>query len=493
MSSQTQSSASLGWGESTATSETEVPHLVIAWSREHAGRVGEAAPVEGACMLGRGDRRPDDPAPRLEFFQQRPLERLRQPPLEEPRLSRVQLTISPMQDGRLAVNHVGRCPLFVNGVETSSGVVGPGDILTLQNALILLLVMRRPSLCALRAPLLVPPFPFGRTDSHGIVGESEAAWSLRDTLAFAAQSSGHTLIRGESGVGKELAAHAIHQLSSRSAHAFVARNAATFPEGLVDSELFGTAKGYPNAGMPERAGLIAEADGGTLFLDEIGELPGPLQAHLLRVLDRDGEYQRLGESRVLRSNLRVVAATNRPVEALKHDFAARFALRVEVPGLAMRREDVPLLLHHLVREATRTSPSIGERFFDQSAGVLTEPRIDPQLIEALLCHRFTHHLRELEMFMWVALSSSADAFIALTPEVSAAMKASVEIQRNALAPEGTTDPVAEARRLRRAEIEAALARADGSITKAARLLGLKNRFALYRLLERHGIARPGEA
>jgi DNA-binding NtrC family response regulator len=489
-SSKTRSSANLGWGGSAAESELEVPHLVIAWSREQAGRIGEAAPVEGPRVLGRGDRLPDDPAPRLEFFQQRPLERMRQAPLEGPRLSRAQLLLTPAPDGRLAVKCIGRCPLFINGVETSSGVVGPGDIVTLQNALILLVVSRRPSLCAVRAPACLQAFPFGSVDSHGIVGESEAAWSLRDELAFVARASGHALIRGESGVGKELAAHVIHQLSRRRTHAFIARNAATFPEGLVDAELFGTAKGYPNAGMPERVGLIAEADGGTLFLDEVGELPGPLQAHFLRVLDREGEYQRLGESRVRRSNLRVVAATNRPIDALKHDFAARFTLRVEVPGLAMRREDIPLLLHHLLGEAARASPAIGGRFFEARAGVFAEPRIAPELIEALLRHRFTHHLRELERLMWVALASSSESFIALTAQVSAALLDCVESQRSAPEPVREHDPIAEAHEIGRAEIEAALAQARGNVTTAARLLGLKNRFVLYRLLKRHGIARP---
>src|SRR5262249_66785 len=159
------------------------------------------------------------------------------------------------------------------------------------------------------------------------------AWALRDTVAFAARAEGHVLVRGESGSGKELCATAIHRLSTRGERALVARNAATFPAGLVDAELFGNAKNHPNPGTAEREGegLVGEGDGGTLFLDEIGELPAALQAHLLRVLDRNGEYQRLGESRVRRADLRVVAATNRGVAELKHDFAARFTLAVEIP------------------------------------------------------------------------------------------------------------------------------------------------------------------
>src|SRR5262249_38405316 len=200
----------------------------------------------------------------------------------------------------------------------------------------------------MRASSEAASFAFGAADTHGIVGESPAAWALRDTVAFAARSVGHVLIHGESGVGKELVARAIHALSARRARPLGARNAATFPEALVDAELFGNAKNYPNPGMIEREGVVGEADGSTLFLDEIGELPAALQAHLLRVLDRGGEYQRLGEPRVRRADLRVVAATNRSIDELKHDLAARLTLRVEVPSLADRREDIPLLARHLL-------------------------------------------------------------------------------------------------------------------------------------------------
>jgi DNA-binding NtrC family response regulator len=391
---------------------------------------------------------------------------------------------------------VGRCGLLINGTEASSGVVGPGTTLTLHNAMVLLVVRRSPSLCILRSPLAAPSFPFGRADPLGFVGESAAAWALRDALAFAAQSEGHVLLQGESGTGKELAAWAAHGLSPRAGRAFVARNAATFPEGLVDAELFGTAKGYPNAGTPERPGLIAEADGGTLFLDEIGELPPPLQAHLLRVLDRGGEYQRLGESRPRRSQLRVVAATNRPIEALKHDFAARFALRVELPGLGVRREDVPLLLSHLLGRMAQANPSVATRFFERRGELLAEPRVDPRLVDALLRHRYTHHLRELERLIWLALSTSTGAFVALTPQLYTELKLDASEDETEGPGPSPAEPAAEqgtgseASQLGRVEIEAALAAAHGSVTAAARQLGLKNRFVLYRLIKRHGIAMP---
>src|SRR5262245_8684270 len=211
--------------------------------------------------------------------------------------------------------------------------------------------------------------------------------------------------------------------------------------------------------MPERDGLIAEASGGTLFLDEIGELPPHLQAHLLRVLDRGGEYQRLGDGRPRRSDLRVIAATNRPIEALKHDFAARFSLRVELPGLAARREDIPLLFSHLLRAACQSNSAVAERFFEKRAGPPAEPRIAPQLVDALLRHGYTHHLRELERLMWVGLSTSTDSFITLTPQLQAELRFDSAGEATPLAkPQAAS---AEPPEITRAEIEAALAQARG--------------------------------
>lgn len=140
------------------------------------------------------------------------------------------------------------------------------------------------------------------------------------------------LITGESGTEKELAAGAIHARSRRGKNVLVAHNAATFPAGLIDAELFGNPKHYPNTGMPERPGLVGEADGGVLFLDEIGELPLEMRARLLRLLDAGGEYRRLGEAKGRRSDFRLVATTNRDASMLKHDLLSRLKVRVALPG-----------------------------------------------------------------------------------------------------------------------------------------------------------------
>jgi DNA-binding NtrC family response regulator len=266
----------------------------------------------------------------------------------------------------------------------------------------------------------------------------------------------------------------------------VARNAATLPPGLVDAELFGNLKNYPNPGMPERPGIVAQADGGTLFLDEIGELPWEAQAHLLRVLDAGGEYHRLGDAAPRRSDVRLVAATNRAPEELKHDLLARLTLRLTLPGLDARREDIPLLARHLLEKAAAESPEIAGRFFEPSG----EPRVEPALVELLLRHAYAANVRELESLLWAALQGSPGDRVILTDELreEAATHAGAE-------PAGPGSGIgASAPATRPAcreptpdEIRESLRRNDGSVTKSARALGLPNRFVLYRLMKKLGI------
>jgi two-component system nitrogen regulation response regulator GlnG/two-component system response regulator HydG len=261
-------------------------------------------------------------------------------------------------------------------------------------------------------------------------------------------------------------------MSERGTRSITTRNAATFPESLVDAELFGTARNYPNPGMPERPGLIGEANGSTLFLDEIGELSHTMQAHLLRVLDRGGEYQRLGDSRRMTADLRLVAATNRDASTLKHDFAARLPLRIKLPGLNERLDDLPLLIRHLLLRLCQSTGNLLDRFFERRAGNVAEPRIDPDLVELLLRHRYTTHTRELERLLWLALSTSPDDYVAATDELRAELGNAVN--------ETEIEPD-------RAAIESALETAKGNVTRATRLLGLRNRYVLYRLMRKVGL------
>jgi DNA-binding NtrC family response regulator len=172
----------------------------------------------------------------------------------------------------------------------------------------------------------------------------------------------------------------------------VSRNAATIPESIADAELFGNARGYPNPGMPERPGLVGASHGSTLFLDEIGELSQASQARLLRVLD-EGEYQRLGESRQRLADIRVIGATNRQPSELKHDLLARLTLTVTVPDLNARREDIPLLIRHLLRRHANRDPRAFERFFPANS---ISPQLSREFVETLLHHHYTTNIRELE-------------------------------------------------------------------------------------------------
>jgi hypothetical protein len=257
----------------------ETPCVVLAWSAEQPELAGAVAPLVGPRLLGRGPSAPDDPAPRLELARLRPSGPAWVPPLAGATLSRRQVLLVPSSGGTVTASSLGRCPMLLHGKAVESGVLSPGDTLVLQEVLVLL-VVARPRYWLPAPAHAVHDFPFGAADASGLVGESPVLWELRDAIAFAAQSGQHVLVHGESGTGKELAARAVHMLSPRHRGPFVARNAATLPEGLVDAELFGNARGYPHANSPERPGLIGEAGGGTLFLDEIGELRHDLQAHL---------------------------------------------------------------------------------------------------------------------------------------------------------------------------------------------------------------------
>ena len=450
--------------------------LVIAWYRHAPKRVGEISllPERGQPRcLGRGGGGEGDAFERTTFVRPRPGRPLLQAPLTCRKLSRRQLELHPARGGVRVVN-VGRCPMIVNGQRTDEATLRQGDTVYLEHQLVLLLVKRPNRTPTCRSFDLTHAPRFGCADDFGIVGESAESWVVRDQLAFMARRAAHLLILGPSGVGKELAARAVHAMSSRSTAPWIARNAATIPEGLVDAELFGNIKDYPNPGMRERRGLIGEADRGTLFLDEIGELPEALQAHLLRVLDAGGEYQRLGDAKPRTSDFRLVAATNRPAEELKHDLSARLPLRMMLSGLNNRREDIPLLARHILERIASEDEDLGRRFFEDWGTSEAVPRLAPELLIALLGVDYTTNTRQLEGLLWTALASSPANVIALTDDVKSSLPATDEVPR-------------EPGELTVAEIRAALDAHDGHRARAASALGLKNRDVLYRLMKKHGL------
>jgi DNA-binding NtrC family response regulator len=199
---------------------------------------------------------------------------------------------------------------------------------------------------------------------ENIIGESESLRRTLEDVRRVADSEATVLVLGESGVGKELVARALHYNSGRAARPFVAVNCGAIPEELLESELFGHVRGAFTSAIRDRVGRFAMANGGTLFLDEIGDMSPKLQTKLLRVL-QEREYEPVGSSRAERADVRIIAATNQDLRELirerqfRQDLYFRLAVvPIEVPPLRARREDIPLLVRHFLDAQRRTYPEI---------------------------------------------------------------------------------------------------------------------------------------
>ena len=419
--------------------------LVRIWSRRQAHGVGEIAWLDGPRVLGRtGGPRP------LEWIAQRPRGDRAGHPIRSTYISREQLRLRAMGPASIEVDNVGRLAMRVNGRPMRSGQVVEGDRIELDGELVLL-VQRRGSMPG------DSEHPFGTPCADGLVGEGPAIAALRSTLRRIAPLDGHVRITGPSGSGKEAAARALHRLSGRVG-AFVPCNAAAIPESLAAAEWFGNVRNYPNPSTPARDGLAARAHRGTLLVDEIGELSPGVQAQLLRLLD-SGELQRLGASATIHVDLRVIAASHRPLDALAHDLAARFPHHIAVPGLDARPEDLAVLVPHVLRQ-----PGF-ERFWRDRV-----PRVTPRLWERLLTHPWTGHVRELTQLLW-----------------DAAARADDRDWLDADGPNAIRAPEREPTPLDAETIQAALDAHAGVKTRAAAALGLRNRHQLRRLMQKLGM------
>ena len=215
---------------------------------------------------------------------------------------------------------------------------------------------------------------------HEMVGESRALQALTDEIRRAAPVRSAVLIRGESGVGKELVARAIHRNGPRVRERFVQVNCAAIPDDLIESELFGHEKGSFTGATEKQVGKFEQADRGTIFLDEIGDMSLKTQAKVLRVL-QEGEVERLGSARTIRVDVRVLAATHRDLEQaidkgeFREDLYFRLSvLPLHVPPLRERPEDIPLLVRHFANLFTRENNFRPKPFSDEAMGALARHR-----------------------------------------------------------------------------------------------------------------------
>jgi formate hydrogenlyase transcriptional activator len=243
---------------------------------------------------------------------------------------------------------------------------------------------------------------------EGIVGKSSVLRRLLQMVETVAGGDSTVLLLGETGTGKELIARAIHGLSPRKSRPFVKLNCAAIPIGLLESELFGHERGSFTGAIAQKIGRLEVAHQGSLFLDEIGDIPLELQPKLLRVL-QEREFERLGSTRTQRVDVRIVAATHRDLEGMILDKQFRSDLYyrlnvfpIQVPPLRERREDIPLLVHHFVRQAARRM----RKAIDT---------IPSETMEALIHFRWPGNIRELENVIERAVILSPGPVLRLSP------------------------------------------------------------------------------
>lgn len=294
---------------------------------------------------------------------------------------------------------------------------------------------------------------------------------VQEVVNFAKKISEYkttVLITGESGTGKELIARAIHTSSPRKDKPFVAVNCAAIPESLLESELFGYAKGAFSGASNTKRGLFEEAHGGTLFLDEIGEFPNHLQSKLLRVL-QEAEIRRLGDTKTIKVDVRIIAATSRDLGqdviqgTFREDLFYRInILPVHIPPLRERKEDISVLVEHFIE---KYNEKLGCYIKGVSPGVMSE------------LHEYPWHgnVRELENIIERAMILTDSDFI---------HRIDLGLRGNDLEDSALSDSLSlnEAwHRLEKAYIEKALSQTGGNRTQAAKLLGLSRRALLYKL------------
>jgi DNA-binding NtrC family response regulator len=303
---------------------------------------------------------------------------------------------------------------------------------------------------------------------YQIIGSNAAMKRVLALIEKVAPSDATVLVRGASGTGKELVARALHFNSSRRDRPLVTINCAALQENLLESELFGHEKGAFTGAVQTKQGLIEVAEGGTLFIDEIAEMPTGMQAKLLRVLE-DGSFRRVGGTQEYRANVRVIAATNKPLEEeqkagkFREDLFYRLnVITIPLPPLRDRREDIPELVEHFL-----TTRQVGAQ----------RSKVSPEAMDALMRYEWPGNVRELANVLERAQILAEDYVITLDDLPENLASASVTA-----APPGA-NPL-HLREVERRHVIEVLQREKGNKVHAAKALGISRR-ALYRLIDKY--------
>ncbi|MCU0618373.1 MAG: sigma-54 dependent transcriptional regulator [Gemmatimonadaceae bacterium] len=316
-----------------------------------------------------------------------------------------------------------------------------------------------------------------------LVGESRPIRALLERIDRVAATPARVLITGENGTGKELVARAIHRGSPRAKKPFVEVNCAAIPQELIESELFGHMRGSFTGAVSDRPGKFEQADGGTLFLDEIGDMALTAQAKVLRVL-QDGVVTRIGGTKPIQVDVRVLAATNKDVESeiaagrFREDLYYRLnVVPIQVPPLRERREDVPLLVTHFVQQMARRDGMVPRRFTAEALQVLRDLEWSGNVrelrntIERLLILAGGDTIDGADVHRLVGRPAAGDA-----PGLGALLRIATFEEFKLAAEE--------------AYLRAKLAEHDWNVSETARALDMP-RSNLYKKIERYGLGRPG--
>jgi len=311
----------------------------------------------------------------------------------------------------------------------------------------------------------------------GLAGRSAVMRRLMADIKSAARVQASVLLQGETGTGKELVSRAIHTLSPRASAALEIVDCGTLMPSLIASDLFGHEKGAFTGAETTKQGAFERANGGTIFLDEVGELPETLQPTLLGVIERR-TIRRVGGSKLIPIDVRIIAATHRDLKAdvnagrFRQDLYFRLAvLKPRIPPLRERLEDLPLLIDHFLREAGYDGP--------------TEAIVSAEAMALLRTHQWPGNVRELRNFVEVSLAMGEPPEVELAPGAAAAAEPSSSAQPS----EFYERPFRQAQAaFERAYVEHLMERVGGNVSKGARVAAI-NRSFLRLILARHGLGR----